>query len=252
LNDGPGIRQTIFFKGCPLKCLWCHNPESRTRKIESFQESISCDGKQFIENKEIGRRIESAELLELVKKDKVFYDHSNGGVSFSGGEPLLQDDFLLEILKLVKAEDIHTAVDTSGYVHRSKFKKILKFTDLFLYDLKHMDDELHKKYTGVSNKKILENLVFLNEHKKKIYIRYPLIPGYNDDRENLLSLRKFIGRLTYVEQINILSYHKTGFHKYKKYNLKSDEFKVIEPTNTYVLKIKKFLEEEGMKVVIGG
>jgi pyruvate formate lyase activating enzyme len=160
INDGPGIRTTVFLKGCPLNCLWCHNPESRNMKPERISASSyswnfysqSCDPEI------IGREASTNEIFGEIKKDIPFYEESSGGVTFSGGEPLLQINFLKSLLTICKTSGIHTAVDTSGYVPYANFETILSLTDLFLFDIKIVSEELHHKYTGVSNKLIMENL----------------------------------------------------------------------------------------------
>ena len=156
IHDGPGIRTTVFLKGCPLRCWWCHNPES-IKQIK-IDENNSCTASET----SIVRKYSVNELLKIIQKDLIFYDESDGGVTFSGGEPLIQIDFLELILQKCKSEYIKTAIDTCGYVKTESFERIYKYTDLFLYDLKLFDDELHRKYTGVSNNLIKENLEFLN------------------------------------------------------------------------------------------
>ncbi len=157
IHDGPGIRTTIFFKGCSMVCQWCHNPESKNFGIEDFV--VKDRVKKSTKHKMVGYEISVDDVMKIVEKDRVFYDESNGGVTFSGGEPLLQINFLLELLKRCKKSNIHTVVDTSGAASWKDFEKIRNYVDLFLYDLKLIDDDLHQKYTGVSNKRAHKNIM---------------------------------------------------------------------------------------------
>lgn len=203
IHDGPGIRTTIFLTGCPLNCWWCHNPES-LRKVTSENES----------NKEV-----TVDFVMLeVEKDIIFYEESDGGVTFSGGEPLVQFEFLMELLKQSKQKNIHTCIDTSGYAPFEKFEKIINLTDIFLYDVKLIDDELHKKYTGVSNKLILDNLKNLTEVKSNVIVRIPLIPNITDTINNLEQLVEFISTLNNVKKIDLLPYNKIAEAKYSRFN----------------------------------
>ncbi|OYT13869.1 MAG: hypothetical protein B6I19_02890 [Bacteroidetes bacterium 4572_114] len=156
IHDGPGIRTTIFLKGCPLKCWWCHNPESQDIKTFTDVKTIVLDGAPFEKQEEIGKLMSVEELLEIIEKESVFYDESGGGVTFSGGEPLLQHEFLLEILKALKQKNIHTTVDTCGFAKWEIFEQIIDYTDLFLYDLKHIDQKKHKLFTGADNKQMIQ------------------------------------------------------------------------------------------------
>ena len=167
IHDGPGIRTTVFFSGCSLNCIWCHNPESISKLSNS-----ECNVEFF----SINRTYSVEDLMEIIKEDTIFFDESGGGVTLSGGEPLLQVDFIKEIIESCKKHNISTTIDTCGYVPKNSFQKVYEDTDLFLYDLKLFDNNLHKKYTGVANDLIIENLLFLNSLNCKIVIRIPLIP----------------------------------------------------------------------------
>ena len=174
IHDGPGIRTTVFFKGCPLRCWWCHNPESHKILPEKFDGCNLRRGfdQSFSMNKdEIGKEISVDELMNEIVKDRVFYEESGGGVTFSGGEPLMQPEFLIESLKECKALGIHSAVDTSGYTSEGVIDRVSSYADLFLFDLKLMNDDVHEKYTGVSNQIILKNLIELDQLGKKIIIK---------------------------------------------------------------------------------
>lgn len=236
--DGPGIRTTVFFKGCNLKCAWCHNPESQSSKpqIMFYREKCTncgcCEGitaqnKDFIcfnDAKEIcGKRYDVDEVLDIILKDKDFYDNSNGGVTFSGGECMLQIDFLCELLRKCKKYGIHTAVDTAGNVPWSHFERILEYTDLFLYDIKILKSEKHKHFTGVENQLILNNLKKLFESGVKLYIRIPVICGINDSVEEMQKIKSFIMPYKPVK-IELLPYHKLGEYKYAALNMKKIEF----------------------------
>ncbi len=235
--DGPGIRTTVFFKGCNLKCGWCHNPESQSKLPQLLYYRSKCTRcgacESICKNKDncilcgncslicpndaksiCGKKYSVSDVIKEIKKDKQYYITSNGGVTFSGGECMLQIDFLSELLKECKKEEIHTAIDTAGNVPFWYFKKILPYTDTFLYDIKCMDDELHKKHTGVSNKLILENLKNLLKLNKSIIIRIPIISGINDNKNEMLAIKNFFDKNGYPEKIEFLPYHSLGEHKY--------------------------------------
>ncbi|GAA0675499.1 pyruvate formate lyase activating enzyme [Clostridium cadaveris] len=288
IHDGPGIRTTIFFKGCPLKCQWCHNPESQRQEKEimiytnkcidcgfcakacksgalTFEEGMIHFNKILCKNcgeccevcptgarTIVGEYKNSETLLKEIEKDKVFYDESDGGVTFSGGEPLSQEKFLEEILKRCKEAGIHTTVDTSGYGSENTIRSITPYVDLFLYDLKSMNDFVHKKYTGVSNKRILENLKLIGELGGKIFIRIPLITGINDSKEDIYSFIKFIKNIDGILQVNILPYHNISQEKYLRLRREYQCENVKEPTSEGLEEIKSMFENEGFKTVIGG
>lgn len=252
IHDGPGIRQTIFMKGCPLGCWWCHNPESRSKEIISYTKEEKIDGQMVEKEETVGRQYTTDELMKIIEKDTVFFEESGGGVTFSGGEPLLQFDFLLDMLKACKKRDINTCVDTTGFTDPEKLKAIAPYTDLFLFDLKHIDDKKHIHYTGVSNKKILDNLKMLDEMGKQVQIRYPLIPGMNDDESNLLRMLGFLNGLKHKYPVSILPYHKIGSHKYKRFGLEYKMNGTKEPDKEHVETIKKMFENAGFEVTVGG
>ncbi len=229
IHDGPGIRTTVFFKGCNLKCAWCHNPESQSPKKEILFYEDKCAHCRRCENipeddgnfvcfngaRELcGKDYTVDEVLAEVVKDKPFYENSGGGVTFSGGECMLQMDFLLEILKKCKEKGIHTAVDTAGHVPFESFEKILPYTDLFLYDIKTMDSHKHKKYVGADNKRILENLKKLLEKHAKIWIRIPTVSNVNDSMEEMQKIKDFFGHYGAPEKVELLPYHPMGENKY--------------------------------------
>ena len=230
VHDGDGIRTTVFFKGCPLRCVWCHNPEGLTAtpqiahyahkcigcgecKKEGFT-SENCLGESRIT---YGREITVDELLPLLLEDKEFYENSGGGVTLSGGECLMQAEFCAELLKKLKENGIHTAVDTCGFVSRRVLDKVLPYTDVFLYDVKAFDEDVHIKCTGQPNKIILENLAYLNSLKKNIEIRIPYVPEYNDSQ--IEKIANFLALLQNVTKIRVLPYHNYAGSKYEALNI---------------------------------
>lgn len=247
VHDGPGIRTTVFFKGCNLRCRWCHNPESYRPEpqIQYFREKcVGCgecmaacahgiriaDGKRVgQENCVLCRACEDAcmsgalkfageeytadTLAGLILRDQAYYDSSGGGMTASGGEPLLQYRFVAELFAGLKRRGISTALDTAGNVEFARFAHVLPYTDLVLLDLKIMDEALHKAYTGVSNRRILENARRLMDMGVRLHIRVPVIAGVNDSMENALALREFIGGCRNVEEVRFLPYHDMGLTK---------------------------------------
>lgn len=206
IHDGPGIRTTIFLKGCPLRCTWCHNPEGISPLPQEMKKK---NGETVI----CGYEISAEELASLILKNKEIYTLNDGGVTFTGGEPLLQSVFLEAVLKRIKPQ-IHTTLETSGYAKREIFKNIVPLFDLVLMDLKHTDADMHKKYTGVDNRIILENLKFLCESDTDFIIRIPLIPGVNDTEENMLQVLSLVKDAINLKRVEILPYHKTAGAKY--------------------------------------
>ena len=288
IHDGPGIRTTVFLKGCPLSCRWCHNPEGlgNAPKIAyEFNRCIGCgDCMEACREAAISatptgmstdrhrckgcglcvdacpggarelteRTLTVAQLVEIIKQDILFYDESGGGVTFSGGEPLLQADFLIEVLKACGRCEIHRVVDTSGYTSRSTIEAVARQTDLFLFDLKLIDSKRHEQFTGVSNKTILDNLTFLHHLGAKITIRIPLIPGINDDDENLSQICGFLCPLQGIRDVHILPYHDFQKNKYGKLGLTYSADHIVTPTPERVSISMKQFEEKGFQVSIGG
>ncbi|MCK9282282.1 MAG: glycyl-radical enzyme activating protein, partial [Melioribacteraceae bacterium] len=249
-----GIRTTIFFKGCPLTCWWCHNPESQRKLPEEFS---GCNLRWNFspdENEKdiIGSSASVKDIMDVIIKDIPFYDQSKGGVTFSGGEPLLQHEFLTSLLIECRKHDIHTAIDTSGYADISIIKNIAEYADLFLYDLKLINDKLHTDYSGVSNKIILDNLSYLTGLGKKVIIRVPIIPGITSTDENINSILDYISGLKNIEGISLLPFHKTGFTKYENMN-KINKLPLIEPpSEEYMIELKNQFTKAGFNTGIGG
>lgn len=262
--DGPGIRTTVFFKGCNLRCKWCHNPESQSAKKQMMFYKSKCTGcgkcKEVCPNKlekcdfcgkcelfclqdarkVCGKDYTVDEVFSEVIKDKSFYENSGGGVTFSGGECMLQIDFLLEILKKCKENGIHTAVDTAGNVPWSSFEKIMPYTDLFLYDVKCLSQQLHIEGTGVSNKLLLENLKKLSAcFDGDIIIRVPVICGFNADEAEIRSIGEFLKTLK-VKKTELLPYHKMGEHKYDALGIACEKYTV--PSEEDMAAYRKIIE----------
>ena len=257
--DGPGIRTTVFFKGCNLQCKWCHNPESQSPKqqILFYKDKCTCCGKcksvcpyhfeqcdfcgrcaLYCPNdaREIcGKEYTVEEVLSEILKDNAYYGES-GGVTFSGGECMLQIDFLKAILEKCKENGVHTAVDTAGNVPWDCFEKILPYTDLFLYDVKCFSEDLHKEGTGVSNRLILENLQKLSENKAEIIIRIPVIPEFNDKEAEMQKIADYLKGLR-LNKVELLPYHAMGEHKWSAIGKEAEHFTV--PNSTDVDDFKK-------------
>ena len=236
--DGPGIRTTVFFKGCNLRCAWCHNPESQSPTAQMMFYKSKCVGcgkcrevcpgggedcvlcGQCVQRcsrnaREIcGKPMDVEQVWNEIRKDRLFYDASGGGVTFSGGECMLQIDFLEKILALCRNNGIHTAIDTAGHVPYGTFERILPYTDLILYDVKCIDDGRHMAYTGVSNERILDNLRRLLGQTVPVWIRIPVIGGVNDRVEEMQEIKEFLNGCGAPEKIELLPYHAMGEHKY--------------------------------------
>jgi pyruvate formate lyase activating enzyme len=221
VHDGPGIRQTVFFKGCPLRCTWCHNPESQNSQPQKYTQTTLLDGQKIQRQKMVGYSIESHMLMEQILSDRVFYEESGGGVTFSGGEPCMQRDFLLELLKLCKNEGIHTAVDTCGYVNQNTFQQIAKQTNLLLYDLKLIGDKEHRTYTGVPVQPIIENLRWLDATGIPYRIRIPIIPSITDEPKNLNGLVTILNQLKNYQGIELMPFHNISQHKYDRFEMQN-------------------------------
>jgi len=253
VHDGPGIRVTFFLKGCPLSCWWCHNPEGLSQDPENVELVEKVGDKEFIKIEEAGRYYSSDDVLEILEKEKIFISESKGGVTFSGGEPLLQIQFLKETLKACKTKGYHTAVDTSGYSQPENFIKIIPFTDLFLFDIKHPDDTKHILYTGVSNK-LISNFQLILDSRKDIMVRIPVIPNFNDDADSLNELKRFLLKsyTKNLKKICLLPYHRIGLSKYRKFKIPYRMNEVDQPSSGRMNELKKFFSETGIKVKIGG
>jgi pyruvate formate lyase activating enzyme len=250
VHDGPGIRTTIFFKGCPLNCWWCHNPESISSKPETIQVIKKIGKQDFTEQKKIGKLFSIDQLITEIEKDNIFYEESGGGVTFSGGEPLFQSEFLALLAHECMKRKIHTTLDTSGYADFTTFKKISEFIDLFFIDIKLIDNNEHKRYTGVANHKIMQNLQYLSQTGKKVTFRYPVIPQINNKDEHIEQLINLARHHT--DEIHLLPYHKIGMHKYKELGIKNKMKQYEELPVNYLNNLKEKIERRGFQVKIGG
>ena len=288
LHDGPGIRTTVFLKGCGLRCWWCHNPESQQPRPELLlraelcigcgacvaecpQAAIHQDGDQFVTDREactrcgscmpvcaadareiVGQEMTVEQVLDDVLRDDIFYNESGGGITFSGGEPLLQGDFLHDLLQACKAHDLHTVVDTCGYAKTDVLARVRPYVDLFLYDIKVMDDARHREVTGASNKLILENLRYLAQHNHPVVVRVPIIPNINDDETNLRQFSELVRSMPNIQGVNILAYHKLGREKYDRLARPNPMPETTEPSEDDMLNVKRILESFGLNATIGG
>lgn len=253
VHDGPGIRTTVFLKGCPLDCWWCHNPESRKSQPEEVAYTRMLGDKAIESKKKYGKSMTMAELMKEILKDKLFYDESGGGVTFSGGEPLNQTAALAELLALCKKYGLHTTVDTCGYSQWSNFEKILPYTDLVLYDLKLINAVSHNNFTGVENDLIISNLQHLLEQKVGVELRIPVVPGVNNSTEEIGSYKTFLKKeLKKVPKIHLLPYHNIAINKYQKLNVENrmKDLEIIDGLN--VNEFKNELESAGFEVEVGG
>jgi pyruvate formate lyase activating enzyme len=307
INDGPGIRITIFMKGCPLRCAWCHNPESQSPKVQKLYTASKCIGAQdCIEvcpnnalkltsegivtdttacnlcglcaeacpSKAIemsGKLYGVEDLMQIIERERVHFDHSNGGVTFSGGEPLMHPEFLIEMLKACGEKGLHRAVDTCGFASTETLLEVAKHTDLFLFDLKLMDHIQHKKWTGVDNRLILKNLKILAETGANINIRIPFIKNVNTGVEEITGMAEFITRLPFKNRgsetlsddkagatpkqkmlVNLLPYHNIASGKYKKLEMFYNSTAMDEPTSEDLKTAAEIFEKYGIEVEVGG
>lgn len=282
VHDGPGIRTTVFLKGCPLKCVWCHNPESiKAEKQLGFIEHkcVSCgacvevcpegahyfDGNihKFDRSKCVscgkctevcrvdalslyGKYMESDEILNDVMDDIDFYESSGGGVTLSGGECLMQVEFCVEFLQKLKSNNIYTAVDTCGFVSKDTLDKVMPYTDIFLYDLKAIDEDVHQKCTSKPNNVILENLKYIDSLGKKTEIRIPFVPNYNDGQ--IQKMAEFLSTLKNITGVRVLAYHNYAGTKYKSLDMENTMPEVV-PTPEQVEQARKIIASYGVTVL---
>jgi pyruvate formate lyase activating enzyme len=288
IHDGPGIRTTVFFKGCPLNCWWCHNPESQVLGRERMsrerrcircgacvtacgQGAISMDGDGVTTDAErctlcgscveacyagareiVGREMTVAQVMAEVERDVAFYDESGGGVTVSGGEPLMQPAFLLGLLGVCREKEIHTALDTCGFAPWDTVDRIRDSVDLFLYDLKLMDAAEHRRFTGVSNELILSNLQALSQLGHSIVLRVPIIPGVNDDEENIGQVGAFAAALPHLQRVDILPYHQIAVDKYDRLERVYGLREIRPPGDETMDSVAELLRRFDLTVKIGG
>lgn len=252
IHDGPGIRVTIFFKGCPMRCWWCHNPEGQSNTVETILKKRLADSEsnKYLEKEEIvGRVVTVIEVMNEIKKDIIFMEQSNGGVTFSGGEPLLQIEFLNELLRECKKLNLHTTIDTAGCVPFDNFLKIIDNVDLFLYDIKILDESKHRKFTGFSNHQIMSNLSALVKLKKSIIIRIPIIPTINDNEKDIIQFGEFFTEQQ-IRKVELVPYHNLGIEKYNQLQKINQLKDIPKPQIEDLEKIKLKLESFGLAVKI--
>jgi len=286
LHDGPGIRTTVFLKGCPLSCWWCHNPESRSRKPEVVyvvercircgdcvracpeaaleldewvvraphlcQQHARCvDACSTGAQEVFGRWTSFSDVMAEVLKDQIFFDESGGGITISWGEPLLQPDFVEALLSACRAQRIHTVLDTCGYAESRVVDRIRRNVDLFLFDLKLMDPTKHQQFTGVGNARILANLSLLAESGSAVIVRIPVIPAVNDDEDNLAAVSSFLSPLR-LRNVDLLPYHRIARGKYSRLGLTYRMEDLLPPTEEGLQAIAARLRRDGFHVQIGG
>lgn len=287
IHDGPGIRTTVFFKGCPLRCLWCHNPESQSfgkeilfnaekcagcgqcRQrcpqgaiqatqggwVQDHSKCISCENCiDFCVNNAremAGREYTVHDVMAEIERDRPFYEQSGGGVTLSGGEAMCQIDFVAELVKTCKKRGISVAIDTCGYVPFESFERILGDVDVFLYDLKLMDPVLHEKYTGKDNRLILDNLQRLADRGANINLRIPLIEGVNTGHSHIIGILDFISGMK-ISSVNLLPYHDIGKAKYYRLYRDYPHLQLSTPSNEKLNEIKSLFEANHQRVKIGG
>jgi pyruvate formate lyase activating enzyme len=289
IHDGPGIRTLVFMKGCPLRCLWCDNPEgqlmhpeilfSKARCIKCWKCVDACPVNAIAKQRDTikidrktcnncrkcaeicyaeairiaGKWVTVEEVLNEIKKDTVFYEVSHGGITVGGGEPTMQTEFVTQLLKACKEHGINTAIETCGYTKWKNLQKMLKYLDLIFYDIKHMDSEKHQILTGKPNELILENLKKLSRETVPIIIRIPLVPGYNDQEENIKSTANFVRKLgDNIVRVEILPYHRLGIAKYKQLG-REYQLNDVKPLSKEQLQdVANIIEAYDLEVQIGG
>ena len=245
VHDGPGIRTVVFLKGCFLRCKWCCNPDSQSYDIQT----MNVDGK----DKVIGKDVTVEEVLEEVLKDRNYYYRSGGGVTLSGGEVLFQADFTVALLKTFKKNGLHTAIESAGFSEFETIQRIFPYLDLYLMDIKHIDDVKHRTYTGQSNKIILENARRIADSGMQLIIRVPVIPGFNETEEEIRQIAEFTQSLGTVHELHLLPYHRLGQDKYEKLG-RNYELKGIEPlAEEYMQKLLHVVSDiPSLRCQIGG
>lgn len=288
VHDGPGIRTLIFLKGCPLSCLWCENPESQAMHPQLMfypDKCIGCgdcvpvcpNGANNIENNRIhydrsqcvnclkcvevcpsrarercGVSMTVDEVMEVVAKDRAFYERSGGGVTLSGGEPLVQIPFIENILKICRDDGVHTAIETTGYAGWDGLSTVIQYADLILFDVKQMDPQVHRRTTGVGNELILHNLKRIDAAAVPILARIPLVPGYNNQDENIIRTAEFLTGLRHVQAVHLLPYHNLGGYKYRLLGIRYDLEDLEKPDDEEIKRVTALFESYDLKVVVGG
>lgn len=244
VHDGPGIRTIVFLKGCVLRCKWCCNPESQNFKIENMiSGGVS---------KTVGRDVTAGEVLETVAKDRIYYRRSGGGLTLSGGETFCQPEFALALFKGAKEMGINTAIETTSCVPVETILNVLPYIDHYLMDIKHIDPEKHRIFTGRDNKMILENARIIAENAKDMVIRVPVIPTFNDTVGEITQIAEFASQLKNVNKIHLLPYHRLGLDKYAGLGRDYEMSHITPPADEHMLALKSAAESKGLQCIIGG
>lgn len=244
IHDGPGIRTIVFLKGCPLRCKWCCNPESQRFEIEQ----MTMNGKV----KTVGRDVTAGEVIAEVERDMMYYKRSGGGLTLSGGETLTQPDFAVALLALAHERGMNTAIESTGFADFSVIERILPHLDLYLMDIKHIDSDKHKEFTGQPNDKILANAQRIARSPVKLIIRTPVVPGFNDTEEEIGAIARFAASLPGVEEMHLLPYHRIGSDKYKGLGREYSLSHIEPPPQDYMKKLLEVVNRCGLRGQIGG
>ncbi len=244
VHDGPGIRTIVFLKGCRLRCRWCCNPESQEYEIQKMIRA----GKETV----VGRDVTVGEVMEDIIKDMPYYRRSGGGVTLSGGETLCQPDFAIDLLSACKEYGLSTAIETTGFAQFSVIERFFDVCDIFLMDIKHTDSEKHQQFTTKPNDLILENAVKIAEKARKLIIRVPVIPTFNDTKEEIASIASFAKSLSGVDEIHLLPYHRLGYDKYVGLSREYGMGDIPSPTKDHMEMLRQTAENAGLNAIIGG
>ena len=244
VHDGPGIRTIVFLKGCPLRCRWCCNPESQSYEIQR----MTLNGKEKI----VGKDVTAGEIIAEVERDYGYYKRSGGGMTLSGGESLAQPDFATALLALARQRGINTAIESTGFADFSVISKILPHLDLYLMDIKHMNSDKHKAFTGQPNDLILANAQKIARSPVKLIIRTPVIPGFNDTVEEIGAIARFAASLPGVEEMHLLPYHRIGSDKYKGLGREYSLAHIEPPSQELMNELLSVVNKCGLRGQIGG
>lgn len=244
VHDGGGIRTIVFLKGCPLRCKWCCNPEGQHYDIEK----MTLGGKGKI----VGRDVTVGEIIDVIERDRVYYRRSGGGLTLSGGECLTQPDFAVALLKAAKERGINTAIESTGFADFSVISRYLPYLDLYLMDIKHMNSAKHKEFTSQPNEKILENARKITNAGARLIVRTPVIPTFNDTKEEIAAIAEFARSLRGVKEMHILPYHRIGMDKYKGLGREYSLTGIEPPSKEHMSELLEVVESYGLKGQIGG
>lgn len=244
VHDGGGIRTIVFLKGCPLRCKWCCNPEGQHYDIEK----MTLGGKEKI----VGRDVTVGEIIDVIERDRVYYRRSGGGLTLSGGECLAQPDFAVALLKAAKERGINTAIESTGFADFSVISRYLPYLDLYLMDIKHMNSAKHKEFTSQPNEKILENARKITNAGTRLIVRTPVIPTFNDTKEEIAAIAEFARSLRGVKEMHILPYHRIGMDKYKGLGREYSLTDIEPPSKELMNELLEVVESYGLKGQIGG